>query len=377
MAGAGRTPCSLILRGGLILRLGGRTFVVEELEETVGCRLWSTSLRHCARRLRGALRRLRVTRTRLAYPAAWLGLVGAVAAAGAIVSPAGSADASPCFGVGLRSATVPQFQLPGFAGTGKGDQGDEENSLPPVFDELAPGTRIKLRFADSAAAQKQEIYLSVIEGQELPGSDWFNNQERLNARFGDTQTLRGPSGDIGPTGAGIQTRLERRSSRELGLCLRLDPSELHVPPGSYHGSLWVAHETEMLSAIEVEATFRGPWRKAAFFAFLGVFLGLVVKTLSEAAAIARTTGAGSREAVRIYTSRLEFLVLVILAVIAGTFIYVVQYLHDPDWGADGTDTLRLFATCFVVQMGSSEALSVVSRVAGGGPSVPLGSSGGN
>jgi hypothetical protein len=316
-----------------------------------------------------------VTRTRLAYPAAWLGLVGAVAAAGAIVSPAGSADASPCFQVSLQSASLPQFQFPGPAGTGNGDQDDEEGSLPPVFNEPAKDTMIKLRFADSAAAKKQEIYLSVTKGQELPGSDWFNNQERLNARFGDHQTLRGPSDDIGPTGPGIQTRLERRSSRELGLCLRLDPSELHVPPGTYQGSLWVALETDMLSSIDVEATFRGPWRKAAFFAFLGVFLGLVVKTLSEAAAIARTTGTRAREALRIYTSRLEFMVLVILAVIAGTFIYVVQYLHDPDWGAGATDTLRLFATCFVVQMGSSEALSVVSRVAGGGPAVPV--AGGN
>ena len=317
-----------------------------------------------------------MTRSRLAYPAVWLGLVGTVAAAGAIVSPAGSADASPCTGVRLQSESLPQFQLPGPAGTGKGDQGNAEDSLRLVFDDPAEGTRFKLRFADSAAAQKQEIDLSVSEGQELPGSDWFNNRERLNARFGGTQTLRGPSADIGPTGPGIQTQLERKSSREVGLCLRLDPSELHVPPGTYHGSLWVALETEMLSSIEVEATFRGPWRKAAFFAFLGVFLGLVVKTLSEAAAIARTTGTSAREALRIYTSRLEFLVLVILAVIAGTFIYVVQYLHDPDWGADGTDTLRLFATCFVVQMGSSEALSVVSRVAGGGPSVSVGSSGG-
>jgi hypothetical protein len=316
-----------------------------------------------------------VTRARLAYPAAWLGLVGAVVLAGTIVSPAGSADASPCFEVGPLSATLPTFQIPGPVGTGTGDQDDEEDSQPPVFNEPAPGTRIKLRFADSAAAKKQEIYLSVSEGQELPGSDWFNNQERLNARFGDTQTLRGPSADIGPTGPGIQTRLERRSSRELGLCLRLDPSELHVPPGTYQGSLWVALETDMLSSIDVEATFRGPWRKAAFFAFLGVFLGLVVKTLSEAAAIARTTGTRAREALRIYTSRLEFMVLVILAVIAGTFIYVVQYLHDPDWGAGATDTLRLFATCFVVQMGSSEALSVVSRVAGGGPAVPV--AGGN
>jgi hypothetical protein len=304
-----------------------------------------------------------MTRARLAYPAAWLGLVGAVAAAGAIVSPAGSADASPCFGVSPQSSTLPQFQLPGPAGTGTGDQGDEEDSLQLVFKKLTEDTKFRLRFADSAAAKKREIYLSVSEGQELPGRDWFNKRERLNARFGgDSQTLRGPSDEFGPTGPGIQTRLERISSRELGLCLRLDPSELHVPPGTYQGSLWVAHEAEMLSAIEVEATFRGPWRKAAFFAFLGVFLGLVVKTLSEAAAIART-------------SRLEFVVLVILAVIAGTFIYVAQYLHDPDWGADGTDTLRLFATCFVVQMGSSEALSVVSRVAGGGPSVPL--AGGN
>jgi hypothetical protein len=318
-----------------------------------------------------------VTRTRLAYPAAWLGLVGAVAAAGAIVSPAGSADASPCFGVSPQSAALPQFQLPGPAGTGTGDQGDEEDSLQLVFKKLTEDTKFRLRFADSAAAKKREIYLSVSEGQ-LPGRDWFNIQERLNARIGgDSQTLRGPSDEFGPTGPGIQTRLERRSSRELGLCLRLDPSELHVPPGTYQGSLWVANEAEMLSAIDVEATFRGPWRKAAFFAFLGVFLGLVVKTLSEAAAIARTTGTRAREALRIYTSRLEFLVLVILAVIAGTFIYVVQYLHDPDWGADGTDTLRLFATCFVVQLGSSEALSVVSRVAGGGPSVPLGSSGGD
>ena len=123
---------------------------------------------------------------------------------------------------------------------------------------------------------------------------------------------------------------------------------------------------EMRASVPVVVSFRHGWLKAAVLVFLGVLLGLVVKILSEAAAIARTKGIGSREALRIYTSQLAFPVVVILSIIAGVFVYVVQYLHDPDWGADATDSLRLFATCFVLQMGSSEALGVVSRVAGGG-----------
>lgn len=300
-----------------------------------------------------------MTRTRLGYRAAWFGVLGAVAATGAIVPSAGSADSPFCPGAESDGLPTP----PGDA-----------HPLHLVVAQPAEGTVFRLRFGDSPTALRQQIFLALDDGQEVPSG--LNDQERLNARFGGPGWLRGPNRVIGPTGPGIQTFLERRSSHELGLCLRLDPAVLHVPPGSYEGSFGVAYKSEMLSAVNVEATFRGPWRKAAFFAFLGVFLGLIVKTLSEAAAIARTGGIRAREALRIYMSRLEFPVIVILAAIAGTFVYVVQYLHDPDWGAEGTDTLRLFATCFVVQMGSSEALSVVSRVAGGLPAPPASPSGG-
>ena len=50
-------------------------------------------------------------------------------------------------------------------------------------------------------------------------------------------------------------------------------------------------------------------------------------------------GTSSRAALRTYASQLTFPVL-ILAAITGVLFYTVQYLHDPDWGADAYDSLH-------------------------------------
>lgn len=304
-----------------------------------------------------------MTRTRLAYWGAWLGVAAAVAAAGTIVPSARTADSAGCPDAEREAGVEARRDL--------GEAPPEQGEL--IFD-VDDDAKFRLQFDDSQSALKDEILLVVVTDQLVPRKG-LNSEYGLNARFGGSYALRGPRRNIGVRGSGIQKSLVRFSGREIGLCLRLDPALLKVPPGSYSGSLGVAFGTEIRASVPVEASFRAGWLKAAFLAFLGVLLGLVVKVLSEAAAIARTRSTGAGEALRIYTSRLEFPVIVILAAITGTFVYVAQYLHDPDWGADGTDSLRLFSTCFVLQMGSSEALAVLSRVAGGVPPVPSGGPG--
>lgn len=306
-----------------------------------------------------------MTRTRLAYWAAWLGLTAAVVVAGTIVPSARTADSAGCPDAEREPVVQTDQDLAG----APPPQGQEEFIFKADDD-----AKFRLRFDDSRSALKDEILLLVIADQPIP-SNGLNSEQGFNAQFGGSYALRGPRRNIGVRGSGIEKSLVRFSGHEIGLCLRLDPVELKVPPGSYSGSLGVAFGSEMRASIPIEASFRAGWLKAAFLAFLGVLLGLVVKVLSEAAAIARTRGTGASEALRIYTSQLEFPVIVILAAIAGTFVYVAQYLHDPDWGAEGTDSLRLFSTCFILQMGSSEALAALSRVAGGGPPVPSGRSG--
>lgn len=116
----------------------------------------------------------------------------------------------------------------------------------------------------------------------------------------------------------------------------------------------------------VEVTFRASRWTAALIAVLGVLLGLTVKVLSEAAGIHRTTGVGAKSALAAYFSQLMFPVTLIVAVIAGVFSFVVLYRADAAWGASDSDWLRLFATCFVLQMSGSEALNMLGRIAGTG-----------
>jgi len=299
-----------------------------------------------------------VIRAKVAYRAAWFGVVGAVIIAATIVPSARSADAAGCPNAEREPGVEPAFPESAFR--------EVADDADIWFDD--PSDELILQFDDSRTAQKDEVILVTVQGQEIPASG-LNEEGGLIARFGGSQRLKGPGRHkLGPSERGIQKSIARESAHDLSLCLRIDPGQIKIAPGTYSGMLGVAYgdHMEMRASVPVVVSFRHGWLKAAVLVFLGVLLGLVVKILSEAAAIARTKGIGSREALRIYTSQLAFPVVVILSIIAGVFVYVVQYLHDPDWGADATDSLRLFATCFVLQMGSSEALGVVSRVAGGG-----------
>jgi hypothetical protein len=297
-----------------------------------------------------------VTRVKLSYWAAWLGVGGTAAVAALIVPAASSTGSTSC--------------PPGVAI----DRYYPEPRPSPAKVEFVPvpdGSKVKLRFNDSHRPLKREFLFALAAGAPDFDLNALNNPSGLNARM-FSQRLTGPRENyIWPIGHGVQLSLELLSSDNIGICFRLDPNEMTVPPGTYHGTVGVAFKDQMRTSVGVEASFRESWKRAALIAFLGAFLGVVVKALSEAAAIARSRGTSGWQALRDYTWQLTFVVTVILAVISGIFTYVALYAHDPDWGADANDGLKLFAACFIVQMSSSEALGVIVRFAGGGqPTLP-------
>jgi hypothetical protein len=289
------------------------------------------------------------------YWTAWLGVAGAAAVAVAVVPSAQSAESASCPpGVKVDTYYEPPHPSP----------------AKLTFDQPPENTIVRLRFNDSHAALKKEFPFSLVRGYTAPQGG-LNNPYGLNARFTGNQRLTGQGANyIWSVGQGVQLSLEKLGYDQVGICLRLDPARLGVPAGLYSGTMGIAFQDQTRASVSVEATFRERWQRAALIAFLGVFLGVIVKALSEAAAIARSTGISGRQALQDYAAQLGFAVTLILAAISGIVTYIVLYAHDPDWGAHANDGLRLFGACFVVQMSSSEALAVVSRFAGVGPPTP-------
>jgi hypothetical protein len=299
---------------------------------------------------------VRVTRSQFSYWTAWLGVAGVGAIAAVIVPAAApSADTTPC--PAKSTSANPPHPDPKYVN----------------FDQPPPGTTVRLQFDDSKGPRKGRFPFTLVRGITAPSGTGLNTDLGLNARFGVLGGLRGPADNwIYPAGTGVELGLERWSDNTIAVCVRLNKADIGVPPGSYSGTIGIAYRDQLKTSVPVVATFRERWQQAALIAFLGAFFGLVVKVLSEAAALARSKAISGRRALREYITQLTFVVTVILAAISANFTYVVLYTHDRDWGADPNDGLRLFATCFIVQMGSSEALAVVSRFAGGlpGPRIP-------
>jgi hypothetical protein len=114
----------------------------------------------------------------------------------------------------------------------------------------------------------------------------------------------------------------------------------------------------------VTLTFRASRWLAVGVALLGVFVGLAVKALSEAAAGQRESGTGGWEALKAYRSQLSFYVTVILGIVAGAFVFQQVYISNGAWGASSSDFMKLFGLCFIAQLSSSEAVTVVRRALG-------------
>src|SRR5512134_379725 len=94
-------------------------------------------------------------------------------------------------------------------------------------------------------------------------------------------------------------------------------------------------------------TFRAEQHTAVRLAFAGVVVGLLVKLLTELASAQRS---GSPAAPRLV--HWSVALAIVLGIVTGWLGYMTIYDSNPTWGADSSDTLKLFGTCFGFQMGS-------------------------
>ena len=292
-----------------------------------------------------------VKRSRAFYWTAWIGVAGAATFVGTSLAGGPITKPNDCPGAIVDRANYVGPPPP-------------DHALLRFVD---PRTKLDFQFDDSRSPIRRQIPVSVVDGQRAPKSG-LNNRSGLNVKLGGQQVFDGP-GTHEFSSTDVQMSLEPLSEHQISICIRLDPAQLAASPGLYRGTIGVAFSDVMrTSPVDVDVTFRASRAKAMLIVVLGVFLGLVVKVLSEAAVIARTTGTRGLRAVWLYMSELMFPVTLILSVISGVFAYVTLYAHDRDWGAEADDSLRLFATCFLLQMGTSEILAVLNRFGGGGGS---------
>jgi hypothetical protein len=277
----------------------------------------------------------------------FLGAVAAAALAGATIAADGG-------GVTGRRCEGVEFAAPPLTA-------DRDLDLEFVLQKLT------LDFGDSHGTRTRTVVIEVAPAAASEQS--LNNLEGLHLRVGGNEELEGPSGHfIRAEGDGLDKTLLYESPNVLRMCVSVTPGDVvSFGPGRYSGTIGVFYglTNEVRDSVPVEVTFRASRWSAMLVAALGLVLGLTVKALSEATWIHRRTGAGGAAALREYMSQPAFWATVIVAVVAAVFSFFLLYRADPDWGASDSDWLRLFATCFLLQMSGSEALTMLGRIAGG------------
>lgn len=153
----------------------------------------------------------------------------------------------------------------------------------------------------------------------------------------------------------------------VGVCLLLDPARIaDLRPGRYEGALVLRADNYQDATIPISATFRAPRHDGVRMAAAGVAVGLVVKMLTELGSGRRPKRkVGAVRAVRDYILQWSFPLAVILGVIAGWVGFAELYDSNDTWGVgSGTDSLKLFATCFAFQMGSIGSADMTKRLVG-------------
>jgi hypothetical protein len=154
----------------------------------------------------------------------------------------------------------------------------------------------------------------------------------------------------------------------IDVCILLDPAriaDLHA--GRYEGTLVLrADNYRQDASIPISATFRAPRDEGKKMAVAGVLIGLIVKTLTELGSARRSKRrVRGLDALRAYFLQWSFPLAIILGVLAGWLGFLEMYESNDTWGVgDGTDSLKLFATCFAFQMGSIGSADMTKRLMG-------------
>jgi hypothetical protein len=285
-----------------------------------------------------------VSRRRPVLVFSWLAAAGATVFAAVVVVGTADAKAPPCRHAHPLAMPMghhdPKVQLPTLKRTNE----DDELMIP--FDDS--------RGPDSASvslnAPDLDATLAPRYGLELVLGTGYLRRSRRNEI---SATDPGLSGSMVPLGA-----------QHFALCLSVAPHDLtRARPGRYVGSLVVdaSPEAQQLVTVPVELTFRASRWLAVGAALLGFLLGIIVKAVSEAAAIQREGRLASGDALTAYRKQLVFTLSVALGAISGAFIFHRVYISNPVWGEKSGDVLTLFGLCFLAQLSSNEGINIVRR----------------
>ncbi|HEY2218389.1 MAG TPA: hypothetical protein VGH35_03555 [Gaiellaceae bacterium] len=282
----------------------------------------------------------------------WVGVLGTVVLLSSIVAGGAAAQPASC----AKPAHLP-------AGS--------RDSKHRLLLTAREGDAIAINFDDSRSRQAYPILLSANAGQLLPSD--FGSSSGLQAGAGDYYISRDGQHRISVnTGDQMRALLIPINPHVLQLCVIVQPNaDGGVEPGRYKGTILIAHNgNQELLSVPIELTFRASHWTGIEIALVAVLLGLLVKVLSEAAARQRQEKTGAMRALKSYASELSFPVTLILAAIAGWFVFDQMYAGNPIWGSSGGDITKLFAVCFVAQMSSNQGIDVIRNMAGGAFSSP-------
>jgi hypothetical protein len=152
----------------------------------------------------------------------------------------------------------------------------------------------------------------------------------------------------------------------IRVCVQVDPDAIaDLRPGRYRGTVVLRADNYQDAAIPIAATFRAPRGDGVKMAAAGVVLGLVVKILTELGSGRRSRRKAGGSALRSYVLQWSFPLALILGVVTGWLGFIEMYESNTTWGVSGgTDSLKLFATCFGFQMGSIGGADMTKRLAG-------------
>jgi hypothetical protein len=292
-----------------------------------------------------------VRRRGLLLGAARLGTVGLVALLAAVV--AGSAQARP--GSCLRSHPLP----PGSR--------DPDSLLLKTPEASA----IVMHFGDSRSRSVSSVLVSADAGHLLPED--FTSETGLAIRLGDNYIRKDSDHWIASDDDGIAASLIPISSREMQLCVVVEPKAIgHLVPGRYKGTIFIVDAKQVqLASLPVELTFRSSRWTAVEIALVGLLLGLAVRVLSEAAASQQAARRDRepltkrRALAKATWDDLGFWATALIALVAGWLVFDQVYDGNPVWGAGSGDVAKLVAICFIAQLSGNQGIDVIRRVAGG------------
>jgi hypothetical protein len=274
----------------------------------------------------------------------WLAAAGAVAFVATVVVGAADAKAPSC--PSAHPLAVPT--------------GHHDPNVPlPHLKKANEDDEIVVSFDDSRNPGSASV--------PLDAPDWNSRMAPnygLELVLGTSYLRRFRKNEIPATDPGLRGSMVALGGHHLALCLSVAPHDLsRVRPGRYISSLVVdaSPEAQQLVNVPVELTFRASRWLAVGAALLGFLVGIIVKALSEAAAMQREQGLAPWDALTAYRKQLVFTLAVVLGAISGAFVFHAVYISNPVWGEKSGDVLTLFGLCFLAQLGSNEGINIVRR----------------